>query len=282
MPFLPLTRTLSPKGRGEIFFDNTPRGNEKALMNPVGFEVELTTSLGPIRGRVAVDPGPMGLADLVSTAFELTDILVGRANRREEREGRIITCRAGCGTCCCQMVALSVPEALHIADLVESIPAERRGQILRRVEKIERELERRDLIAELFDPNYSDDTILPIAREYFFLRMSCPFLVADSCSIHPFRPVACREYNVTSPAAWCADPYQYPIAKVPMPLPLSAPLAILTAHLTDSKPRLVPLSLALRFAAENDGLRQRRWPGLELFKKFMTVLGKRAEERTEP
>ncbi len=252
------------------------------MKQAAGFEVELTTPLGPIRGRVAVDPGPMGLADLVSTTFELTNILVERANRREAREGRSITCRAGCGTCCIQMVALSIPEALHIAVLVETIAADRREEILRRFGKIAGELERRGLIGELFDPNYSDDAVLPIAREYFFLRMPCPFLVANSCSIHPFRPVACREYNVTSPAAWCADPYQHPIAKVPMPLPLSAPLAILSAQVTDSKPRLVPLTLALRFAAENDGLRRRRWPGLELFEKFMTVLGRRAEERTEP
>jgi Fe-S-cluster containining protein len=253
-----------------------------AMREPVGFEVELTTSLGPIRGRVAVDPGPMGLVDLVSTTFELTNILVARANRREERAGRPITCRAGCGTCCCQMVALSIPEALHIADLVESIAAEKRGEVLRRFEEIAGELEGRGLIRRLLDPDYSDDAVLPIAKEYFFLRMPCPFLVADSCSIHPFRPLACREYNVTSPAAWCTDPYQYPIGKVPMPLPLSAPLAILTAQLTDSKPRLVPLTLGLRFAAEKDGLRRRRWPGLELFEKFMKVLGRRAEERMEP
>jgi Fe-S-cluster containining protein len=243
-------------------------------MNPAGFEIELKTPLGPIRGRVQVDPGPMRLMDLVGTSCELTNIFVERANRREEQEGRKVSCRAGCGTCCVQMVALSIPEAFLIADLVESLPPARQRGILTRFEEIVGELERRKLTGELLDAEYSDDAALAIAREYFFLGMPCPFLADQSCSIHPFRPIACREYNVTSPAEWCSDPYQHEIAKVPMPLPLSAPLAVLTARLTGAKPRLVPLTLALRFAAENAELRNKTWPGLELFEKFMAVIGK--------
>jgi Fe-S-cluster containining protein len=243
-------------------------------MDVVGFEIELKTPLGPIRGRVQVDPGPMRPMDLVGTAYELTNIFVERAKQREEQEGRKVSCRAGCGTCCVQMVALSIPEVFCVADLVESLPSARQRGIRTRFEEIVGELERRKLTGELLDPEYSDDAVLPIAREYFFLGMPCPFLADQSCSIHPFRPIACREYNVTSPAEWCSDPYQQEIAKVPMPLPLSAPLAVLTARMTGAKPRLVPLTLALRFAAENAELRKRTWPGLELFDKFMSVIGK--------
>lgn len=36
----------------------------------------------------------------------------------------------------------------------------------------------------------------------------CPFLVEGSCSVHPARPIACRQYNVfTSPCAPGEDPY---------------------------------------------------------------------------
>ena len=176
------------------------------------------------------------------------------------------------------MVALSIPEVFWVADLVDSLPSARQRGILTRFEKIVGELERRKLTGELLDPEYSDDVVLPIAREYFFLRMPCPFLVDQSCSIHPFRPIACREYNVTSPAERCSDPYQHELAKVPMPLPLSAPLGILTARLTGAKPRLVPLTLALRFAVENAELGKKTWPGLELFQQFMEGIGKKAKE----
>ena len=50
------------------------------------FSVDLTTPLGQIRGKVEVDPGPMRLVDLVPTAYELTNILVGRAIQREESD----------------------------------------------------------------------------------------------------------------------------------------------------------------------------------------------------
>jgi Fe-S-cluster containining protein len=36
--------------------------------------------------------------------------------------------------------------------------------------------------------------------------MPCPFLEDESCSIHPDRPLVCREYLVTSPAELCAGP----------------------------------------------------------------------------
>ena len=52
------------------------------------FEADLATPLGLIRGRVAVDTGPMQLAELVPTAIELTNILVDRARLREEKSKR--------------------------------------------------------------------------------------------------------------------------------------------------------------------------------------------------
>jgi Fe-S-cluster containining protein len=36
----------------------------------------------------------------------------------------------------------------------------------------------------------------------------CPFLISGSCSIHPLRPIGCRQFNVfTSPCAPGEDPY---------------------------------------------------------------------------
>ena len=240
---------------------------------PVVYAVEIQTTTGPLRGRVAVDPGPMRLADLVPTAIELTTALVARANRRETEAGRAVSCRAGCGACCRQMVPLSPPEAFHLADVIGSLPPDRREAALLRFVEIEALLEEHGMIEELLDPHFDDEPVLRIARAYFDLQQACPFLVEESCSIHAHRPVACREYNVTSPAAWCADAYTQPIEKVPMPLPLSAPLARLTAQLTGTRPRLVPLTLVPRFVADHRELASRTWPGVELFGRFMEQLG---------
>jgi Fe-S-cluster containining protein len=250
-----------------------------SLENPTTtFSVDLTTPLGPIRGKVEVDPGPMRLRDLVPTAYELTNILVERAIQREEKEGRRISCRSGCGICCCQMVPLSPPEVFYLIDRMERFDTSRRQEWLGRFETIAEELEKQRMLGPLLDPEYSDEPVLSIAREYFSLKRVCPFLVDQSCSIYDDRPVACREYNVTSPAAGCVNPYTYEVVKVPMPLPLSAPLAILTAERTGSKPRLIPLTLAFHWAANHTDLRQRQWPGLELFHHFMDVLGRTHEQ----
>lgn len=245
---------------------------------PAYFSVEFQTPLGLVRGKVEIDTGPMRLADLVPTACELTNILVERAKRIEEKAGRKISCGPGCGTCCCQMVTLSPPEAFYLADRVASFPESLREEVIGRMNRVSMELERRNLIDGLLDPDYSDEVVLPIAKEYFFLNLPCPFLANQSCSIHPYRPVACREYNVTSPPNGCIDPYRYGIAKVPMPLPLSTPLSILTAKLTSSNPRLIPLTLSLRWVAEHSDLKGCQWPGVELFQQFMDIVGRSPNE----
>ena len=238
----------------------------------VTMRVTLATPDGPIRGQVAVDTGPMHLADLVPTALELTEILVARASRKEALAGRPVSCRAGCGACCRQMVCLSVPECFYLADFIDTLPGPARENALQRFAEIERRLEAEHLLEPLLDPDYDDERALQIAHKYFFMSMPCPFLIEESCSIHPQRPVVCREYNVTSPAQWCADPIQNPIARVPMPQPLTTPLARLTAELTGTRTRLVPLTLVPRWVSEHQELRAQTWPGLDLFKRFLQLL----------
>jgi hypothetical protein len=168
---------------------------------------------------------------------------------------------------------------LYIADLVDSLAPERRLAVQQQFESIVTLLESGGMIEQLLDPVYSDEPVLAVAREYFKLGRACPFLVDESCGIHAHRPVACREFNVTSPPEWCADPYSHEIAKVSMPLPLSAPLARLTAGLTETKPRLIPLTLALRWAADQQELRHRTWPGPELFPPLSPHAGHMALRR---
>lgn len=231
--------------------------------------VQLTDPDGTIRGQVQVDTGPMRLAELVPTAFELTNVLTGRANKREEKAGRTISCRAGCAACCRQLVPLSPPEAFFLMEVIASLPPDRQTEVLGRFGLIVSELERQNMIEELLAPTVAEEARLEVARKYWFLQMPCPFLVDESCSIYPHRPVACREYNVTSPAEWCSEPFAHEVAKVAMPFPLSLPLARLTAELIDGKPSLIPLTLVPRWVEEHVELGKSTWPGLELFRRFM-------------
>lgn len=254
----------------------TEKGVHYAVMG-----VEINTPDGPVRGKVKVDLGPMRLSELVTTAHELTGVLATRANRKQEGLGKHITCKAGCGACCRQMVPLSPPEAFHLMDLVDSFDTLKRSWMLGRFDSVVQRLEAEEMIAPMMDIIVGADPHRAVNKKYFSLQLACPFLVDENCSIHADRPVACREYNVTSPALWCQDPFGYGVQKVPMPIPLSAPLSWLTAELTGEQPALIPLTLVPRWVAEHEELRTKTWPGLELFKKFMFVASGEGQKKEE-
>jgi len=68
--------------------------------------------------------------------------------------------------------------------------------------------------------------------EYFAQHVACPFLEDESCSIHSDRPLACREYLVTSPALNCERPSESTIEKVNLGGDPS--IALLTAGRADT------------------------------------------------
>jgi Fe-S-cluster containining protein len=210
---------------------------------------------------------------LVPTACALTNALVERAIQGEAQAGHTLSCRAGCGACCRQMVPLSPPEAFYLMDVIDALEPARRGEVLQQFDDIVNVLDQRGMIDRLLDPQPSDEPALPVAREYFSLGLACPFLVDESCGIHPHRPVACRDYNVTSPVEWCARPYEHEVAKVPLPLPLSVPLSRLAASVAGIRPCLVPLTLVPRWVQQHRELRSRRWSGPDLFDRFLAELG---------
>lgn len=227
--------------------------------------VEMPTPDGVMRGKIAVTAGPMRLTGLVRTAFALTNALVSRAVAQEAEAGRPLSCKAGCGACCRHMVPVSPPEAFHLAEVIERLDADRRRTVERRFDAVTATLERHGMIEELLAPPPTDQPVLPVARRYFELGMACPFLEDESCGIHADRPVVCRDYNVTSPPAWCGRPYEHDIAKIPLPLPLSVPLARTAARVAGERACLIPLTLAPRWAAGNAELGGRTWPGPALF-----------------
>lgn len=236
-------------------------------------KVRLMTPEGPLTGQVQIDTGPMRLAELVPTAQELTSVLAERAFRHAERLGLKVSCRAGCAACCRHMVPLSPPEAYFLADYLDRLDPLERARLDGRFEAIDAHLVKLDLLDRLMDAKLGSDPATAVNRTYFALQMPCPFLVQESCGIYADRPVACRDYNVTSPAEYCRDPWTFPVEMVPMPLPLSVALARTTAQVTGEPPVLIPLPLVPRWVKAHPEWRLATWPGLELFHKFMAEAG---------
>ncbi len=84
--------------------------------------------------------------------------------------------------------------------------------------------------------------------DHFRHGVACPFLGQESCSIYAERPLACREYLVTSPAAHCAQPTPDSIDCLPIAVRVSRALWKLEADQGKAELSWVPLITAMEWA----------------------------------
>ncbi len=126
-------------------------------------------------------------------AYAIADTGVVIAIReREKRQKKKLACGKGCGNCCAHQKDL--PFYPH------------------------------ELVGIYW---YASEKIVSPARDILKSRLAghatgsaCPFLVDHSCSIHPLRPIGCRQFNVFSaPCAPGEDPYYTRRDDVLDPLP---------------------------------------------------------------
>src|SRR5262245_19712497 len=66
---------------------------------------------------------------------QMTNSFVDIAVQEENGEGRSISCKAGCGACCRQLVPISGIEARNLSDLVTSMPEPRQSEIRGRFDR---------------------------------------------------------------------------------------------------------------------------------------------------
>ena len=199
---------------------------------------------------LTVPTRPVPLRQMLPLFQALTNVIVDAEVQKTVAEGHSISCQAGCGACCRQLVPISEIEARQLADVIEGLPEPRREVIRARFEDARRRLGEAGLLDALRHPEtweVGDRAIIGLT--YFGLGIACPFLEAESCSIHPDRPMACREYLVTSPAAHCARPSAETVHCVPIGKSVWTSVARLDAPDPASKHiRFVPLILAPEWA----------------------------------
>ncbi len=142
--------------------------------------------------------------DLLPAARQLIDRAAGRALADTAIE---VTCRAGCSACCSQAVPVTSAEVRSIRDAIARLPPNRQAAVFDRVVAADSALAEAGIDESVFDAA-GDDLAKrrDAAMSYFRLNVPCPLLEDGVCSIRDDRPLACREYLVTSDAAFCADP----------------------------------------------------------------------------
>lgn len=115
---------------------------------------------------------------LLLDAYQIVDKGVAAAIGSARKKGRKPACSKGCATCCAKDIPIYPLELIGISWYV--------------TEKIT------GPVREVLKKQLSG-----------FIKVSpCPFLLEGACSIHPMRPIACRQFNVFGkPCEEGEDPY---------------------------------------------------------------------------
>lgn len=236
------------------------------------FQVSLKTTAGELSAQVEAPTGFIPITHIVPLLQRLGSETVALEERRARAAGAQISCQKGCAACCRMLVPVSAPEAFALRDVVDGLPEDRRRIILKKFRDMHERLEAAGLLDRLrniaeCERQLSDEEMEPINHDYYALRLPCPFLEQEICSIYEARPAACRELLVTSPAELCRDIERNPVRPLPVPLRASTALGLLWSELRGGPARLIPLPVALEWAERHAQEKEQRWSGLDLLDK---------------
>jgi len=203
-------------------------------MTPFSFTLQIGGEALSISGSVPA--GDCSITEIIPLLLNLGEAIVAAAVRQAP-PGKAISCGPGCGACCRQLVPISLSEAAYLRRVVmPELAPDHRQRVAQRVSAAAATLTSEGLLDELLQlPAEADpERRQALGLRYFRQGVPCPFLEHESCSIHPLRPLACREYLVTSPAAHCARPAKDYVAPLPLPQKASHALIRLDADATGS------------------------------------------------
>ena len=213
-------------------------------------QVKLSLNGQPLEMQMTVPAKPVKPQTMLPVFQKMANSFTEMGEEAVIKAGGKISCKKGCGACCRQPVPIAEIEAHQLVGLVENMSEPRRSQIKQRFrdaclrfqeigwfERLENCTEQKEL----------EKTVL----RYFYEGVACPFLENESCSIHEARPLACREYLVTSPAKNCSEPSAKTVRQIQLPIKAAATLRHVGQTRQLGKINFVPLVLAFDWVANN-------------------------------
>ena len=209
--------------------------------------------------------GPVRLAQLAGEVLAWADRCLEAAWAWGAARKHPPTCRKGCAACCRQAVPVSPAEALWLAEHAKNLPVTERRALLARFDGAARALAAAGMTRA---------PVLSEAAAYFRLGLACPYLEREACSIHAFRPLACREHNMLSPPEHCWEFPHSAQRAFPLAVSFSSILVEMCADLLEGPPEWIPLVRALSWAQEHPDAAARTWDGARLREKLLQKLGR--------
>ena len=193
-------------------------------------KINLAVNGVPIEIDFAVPAAPVKPHRMLPIFQGMANMFAEMGSQAAESEGKKISCGPNCTACCFPPVPILELEIYQLSELVDSMPEPRRTEVKRRFSQAVAHfsesgwLEKLDALSGLYGKESVDAVALELQNlgiEYYRDRVPCPFLEEGLCSIHEVRPLACREYLVTSPAINCSLENGEPIVNVDLPVAMS-------------------------------------------------------------
>jgi len=252
---------------GEIY-DNDANG-----LKTINFELDIIGRT--TRFSICVMQKQAKLSDIIPLARKLSTKLAIITLNNLHSNGIFVPCRKGCSACCNYLIPLSVPEAFRLREEVLAMPTEQSRDVLQSF------LDTAKIILnekpKIFKANESPETncqtqLIELSKWYASLKLTCPFLSNNLCTLYEQRPVACREYIVTGSALLCNDELSDESQTVQMPISILDGLGQLAAELEQTDIEAVMLPLALPWVQENIERSERTWSAVTMVECFIEIL----------
>ena len=217
----------------------------------VDVEFSLQLGSGSMRSKLPVPSGEVTLTELLPILQNFTSGIAQHAAGRMAQQGQPVTCGPRCAACCYQLVPISPFEAEGLAQWIRSLPAEQQHALAARFYRALRALQEHGVLAKLTPQMFAltADEMKQIGIEYFQAAVPCPFLEEENCSIHPIRPLVCREYMVVSPPIHCAEPGHRSVLGVSLPVRPSNALMRLAQRVPGDSQGRLPLIFLFQWMA---------------------------------
>ncbi len=208
-------------------------------------EVTFTVAVGErkLNASVEVPAGKVTVTELLPVLQALTSRVATGMAAEAEAAGHPVSCRAGCGACCRQLVPLSVFEAEALAGWIRALPEVQQQAMEGRFRGALLALRDAGVLERLNPELWKEGSkeAKSVVVDYLRANIACPFLDEESCSIYPIRPLVCREYMVTSSPELCREPVSKEVSGIRMPVKLSKALCRLGAKLENEGTGWIPL-----------------------------------------
>lgn len=179
--------------------------------------------------------------DLLPEARALVD---RSAELRIADTERPISCRAGCSACCSQPVPVSSAELRSVQAAIDQLPADIAEGIRERTLTVGRSLAEAGLDHAAFAATDPGPDRVALVHRYLALDLACPLLIDGVCSVREARPLACREYLVTSDPTHCSTPEDGQVVRIRTDPDVVSGFRQVSAALGEPTEQILALALA--------------------------------------